>query len=468
MKKFMDENFLLETKTAQKLYHDYAKDKMIYDFHCHLSPKEIYEDKNYSNIAEIWLSGDHYKWRYMRSAGIPEECCTGNATDYEKFRAYAKAVQYAIGNPLYHWTHLELQRYFGIDEYLTEKNAEKIWNEANAQISKGGFSARKLIGKSNVALIATTDDPCDTLEYHKMLREDKSFKTRVVPTYRPDNVLGIEKDTFAQYIAKLEDSTGVEVKDIESLKKALVITLDKFESVGCKISDHSASAMPFIVADEKEVNAIYKKALKGKAVTEKEAEIYKTAIMLFLGKEYAKRNWAMQLHLSPLRNNNTRMFEKLGADVGFDSIDDPIQAKTLSAFLNELDKEDLLPKTILYTLNPKDNFVLGTMLGNFQTGGVKGKIQFGSAWWFNDHRDGMEEQMKALANLGALHAFVGMLTDSRSFTSYPRHEYFRRILCNILGTWVENGEFPRDYELLGKIVEDICYNNAAEYFGIEL
>ncbi|MBQ3021726.1 MAG: glucuronate isomerase [Clostridia bacterium] len=468
MKKFMDKNFLLETKTAQKLYHDFAKNKMIYDYHCHLSPKEIYEDKQYSNITEIWLAGDHYKWRFMRSMGTEERCCTGDATDFEKFMAYAKAVQYAIGNPLYHWTHLELQRYFGIDEYLTEKNAEKIWNEANAQISEGGFSARELIKKSNVALIATTDDPTDTLEYHQKLAEDKNFTTRVVPTYRPDNVLGIEKDTFAQYIVKLEDSTGVEVKDIESLKKALVITLDKFESVGCKISDHSASAMPFIVADEKEVNAIYKKALKGKAVTEKEAEIYKTAIMLFLGKEYAKRNWAMQLHLSPLRNNNTRMFEKLGADVGFDSIDDPIQAKTLSSFLNELDKEDLLPKTILYTLNPKDNFVLGTMLGNFQTGGVKGKIQFGSAWWFNDHRDGMEEQMKALANLGALSAFVGMLTDSRSFTSYPRHEYFRRILCNILGTWVENGEFPEDYDLLGKIVEGISYDNAASYFGIEL
>ncbi len=468
MKKFMDKNFLLETKTAQKLYHDFAKNKMIYDYHCHLSPKEIYEDKQYSNIAEIWLAGDHYKWRFMRSMGAEEKYCTGDATDYEKFKAYAKAVQYAIGNPLYHWTHLELQRYFGINEYLTEKNVDKIWEKANAKIKAGGFSARELIKKSNVALIATTDDPTDTLEYHQKLAEDKNFTTRVVPTYRPDNVLGIEKDTFAQYIVKLEDSTGVAVKNIESLKKALVITLDKFESVGCKISDHSASAIPFIMADENEVEKIYEKALKSEEITPLEVEQYKTAIMLFLGKEYAKRGWAMQLHLSPLRNNNTRMFEKLGADVGFDSIDDPIQAKTLSAFLNELDKEDLLPKTILYTLNPKDNFVLGTMLGNFQTGGVKGKIQFGSAWWFNDHRDGMEEQMKALANLGALSAFVGMLTDSRSFTSYPRHEYFRRILCNILGTWVENGEFPEDYDLLGKIVEGISYDNAASYFGIEL
>ena len=468
MKKFMDENFLLETKTAQKLYHSFAKNKMIYDFHCHLSPKEIYEDKNYSNIAEIWLSGDHYKWRYMRSAGIPEECCTGNATDYEKFKAYAKAVQYAIGNPLYHWTHLELQRYFGINEPLTEKTVDKIWNKANEMIAAGGFSARKLIEKSNVALIATTDDPCDTLEYHQKLREDKSFKTRVVPTYRPDNVLGIEKETFADYIAKLESATGIEAKDFESLKEALLVTLGKFHDTGCRISDHSAASMPFMIADEKEIDKIYKKALKEKSVTLEEAEQFKTAVMVFLGKEYAKRGWVMQLHMGALRNNNTRMFNKLGADAGFDSIDDQEQARTLSAFLNELDKEDLLPKTILYTLNPKDNFVLGTMLGNFQTGGVKGKIQFGSAWWFNDHRDGMEEQMKTLANLGALHAFVGMLTDSRSFTSYPRHEYFRRILCNILGTWVENGEFPRDFELLGKIVEGISYDNAASYFPIEL
>ena len=468
MKKFMNENFLLETKTAQKLYHSYAKNKKIYDFHCHLSPKEIYEDKKYSNIAEIWLSGDHYKWRYMRSAGISEECCTGNATDYEKFKAYAKAVQYAIGNPLYHWTHLELQRYFGINEPLNEKTVDKIWNKANEMIAAGGFSARKLIEKSNVALIATTDDPCDTLEYHQKLREDNSFKTRVVPTYRPDNVLAIEKETFSEYIAKLESATGVEAKDFDSLKEALLVTLGKFHSAGCRISDHSAASMPFILADEKEIDKIYKKALKEKGVTTEEAEQFKTAVMVFLGKEYAKRGWVMQLHMGALRNNNTRMFNRLGADAGFDSIDDKEQARTLSAFLNELDKEDLLPKTILYTLNPKDNFVLGTMLGNFQTGGVKGKIQFGSAWWFNDHRDGMEEQMKTLANLGALHAFVGMLTDSRSFTSYPRHEYFRRILCNILGTWVENGEFPRDFELLGKIVEGISYDNAASYFPIEL
>ena len=467
MKKFMDKNFLLETKTAQKLYHTYAKNKMIYDYHCHLSPKEIYEDKKYSNITEIWLSGDHYKWRYMRSSGIEEKYCTGNATDYEKFVAYAKAVQYAIGNPLYHWTHLELQRYFDINEPLTEKTVDKIWNKANEMIAKGGFSARKLIEKSNVALIATTDDPCDSLEYHKKLREDKTFNTRVVPTYRPDNVLGIEKETFAEYIEKLEKATGVEIKDFDSLKDALLVTLGKFESVGCKISDHSSSAMPFVLADDKEISKILKKGLKEKDITSEEAEAYKTAVMLFLGKEYAKRGWVMQLHLGPLRNNNTRMFEKVGVDAGFDSIDDQEQARTLSAFLDELDKEDMLPKTILYTLNPKDNFVLGTMLGNFQTGGVKGKVQFGSAWWFVDHRDGMEEQMKTLANLGALHAFVGMLTDSRSFTSYPRHEYFRRILCNILGNWVENGEFPRDFELLGKIVEDICYDNAKSYFGIE-
>lgn len=460
----MDKNFLLSTKTAQKLYHSYAKKMPIYDYHCHLSCKEIYEDKKYNNITEVWLYGDHYKWRYMRSMGVDERVCTGDASDYDKFFAYAKALGYAIGNPLYHWTHLELQRFFGIYECLNEKTAPKIWEKANEMIKSDGFSARGLIEKSNVALIATTDDPVDSLEYHLKLKNDKTFKTKVVPTYRPDNATNIEKDTFREYINMLSEASGFEISDFEELKKALSLAMDKFETAGCKISDHALNYAPFIKSNDAQADDVLKKALKGEELSETEIEIYKTRLLIFFGTEYAKRGWAMQLHLGALRNNNTKMFNQLGPDVGFDSIDDEQIASKLSKLLNSLAETDSLPKTILYTLNPKDNYVLGTMIGNFQADGIKGKIQFGSAWWFNDQRDGMQEQMKALANLGALSAFVGMLTDSRSFLSYPRHEYFRRILCNLIGEWVENGEYPEDYEMLGSIVGDICYNNAVNYF----
>ncbi|MBR3943169.1 MAG: glucuronate isomerase [Clostridia bacterium] len=464
MKKFMDENFILQTETAQKLYHEYAKDMPIYDYHCHLSPQEIYEDKTYTNITEIWLYGDHYKWRFMRSSGVPEELCTGNGSDYDKFMAYAKAVQYAIGNPLYHWSHLELQRFFDIDLVLNEKNAPEIWERANKKIAEGGFSARNLIARSNVDCIGTTDDPADSLEYHFLLQKDDSFKTRVVPTFRPDNAVNIEKPTFADYIKTLGASYDKEIKNFDDLKEVLGLALDRFALAGSKISDHAFETIPYVEGTEEEANVVFQKALSGEVVSEKEVDLYKTVLMLFFGKEYAKREFVMQLHIGALRNNNTRMFNKLGPDKGYDSIHDLEVAKTLSRFMDALATDDLLPKTILYTLNPKDNFVLGTMLGNFQGDGIRGKIQFGSAWWFNDHKDGMEEQMKALANLGALSAFVGMLTDSRSFLSYPRHEYFRRILCNILGEWVENGEFPADWDTLKQIVQDICFNNAKNYF----
>ena len=464
MKKFMDENFILQTETAQKLYHEYAKDMPIYDYHCHLSPQEIYEDKTYTNITEIWLYGDHYKWRFMRSSGVPEELCTGNGSDYDKFMAYAKAVQYAIGNPLYHWSHLELQRFFDIDLVLNEKNAPEIWERANKKIAEGGFSARNLIARSNVDCIGTTDDPADSLEYHFLLQKDDSFKTRVVPTFRPDNAVNIEKPTFADYIKALGASYDKEIKNFDDLKEVLGLALDRFALAGSKISDHAFETIPYVEGTEEEANVVFQKALSGEVVSEKEVDLYKTVLMLFFGKEYAKREFVMQLHIGALRNNNTRMFNKLGPDKGYDSIHDLEVAKTLSRFMDALATDDLLPKTILYTLNPKDNFVLGTMLGNFQGDGIRGKIQFGSAWWFNDHKDGMEEQMKALANLGALSAFVGMLTDSRSFLSYPRHEYFRRILCNILGEWVENGEFPADWDTLKQIVQDICFNNAKNYF----
>lgn len=464
MKKFMDENFLLKTETAQKLFHDYAKDMPIYDYHCHLNPKEIAEDKKYTNITEIWLYGDHYKWRFMRSMGVEERFCTGDATDYEKFLAYATVIAKAVGNPLYHWTHLELQRYFGIYEPLNEKTAPEIWEKANKIITEGGFSAQSLIKNSNVALIGTTDDPIDSLEYHKQIKEMKDFSTTVVPTFRPDKAVNIDLATFVPYMADLSKASGVDIKSFADLKKALTKRVEFFHEMGSRISDHAVTYVPYIEADEKEIEKIFKKALSGKALTEVEIEKYKTAIITYLAKEYARLDWTLQLHIGALRNNNAQMFEKLGPDTGFDSIDDNKIAYKLSRFLDNLNKDDNLPKTILYSLNPNDNFTLGTMLGNFQKGGVKGKIQFGSAWWFNDHIDGMVEQMKALGNLGALAAFVGMLTDSRSFLSYPRHEYFRRILCNIIGQWVEDGEVYYDEDILKEIVQGVCYNNAKDYF----
>lgn len=467
MEKFMNENFLLTTETARELF-GYAKEMPIYDYHCHLSPQEIYEDKKYEDITEVWLGGDHYKWRYMRSMGVEEKYITGDGSNWEKFLSYAKVMEFAVGNPLYHWSHLELQRYFGIYEVLSEKNAKTIWDKANAVIKSGDFSARRLIEKSNVAFIGTTDDPCDDLKYHKLMKEDKGFKTVVAPTFRPDNAVNIEKEGFGAYIKRLEEVTGTEIKCFNCFKVALEKRIDYFHEVGARISDHAFVTIPYEEADIKELSDILNRGRAGETLTEKEINAFKTACMVFFGEEYAKRGWVMQLHMGAIRNNNSRMFARLGADTGFDSIGDGIMAESLSKYLDALDKNNTLPKTILYTLNPTWNYVLGTMLGNFQSGGIKGKIQFGSAWWFCDHIDGMTEQMKTLGNLGALSAFVGMLTDSRSFLSYPRHEYFRRILCRILGEWVENGEVYNNKETLRKIVEDISFNNAKSYFGIEL
>lgn len=404
---FINDDFILKNETAKKLYHKYAKDLPIIDYHCHLSPKMIAEDYKFKNAYDLFLGGDHYKWRQMRTYGIDEEYITGNADDYDKWVCFAKTMPYLIGNPLYHWTHLELKRYFDIDLILNEKNAKKIWDIVNEKLKGDDFSAKALIRKSNVEVICTTDNPYDDLEYHKQL---KDFKTKVLPTFRPD---------------------------LADIREDITDRMDYFRQNGCRLSDHSIDTMN----DE---------------IIEK---------LVFLGEEYAKRDWTMQLHIGALRNNNTRMFEKIGPDTGFDSINDFEIAEGLSKILNELDKKNALPKTILYCLNPKDNYVLGTMLGNFQQGPTKGKIQFGSGWWFNDNKDGMEAQLKALANLGCLGTFIGMLTDSRSFVSYPRHEYFRRILCNMLGEWVENGEYPCDWEALEEIVEGICYTNAKEYFN---
>lgn len=440
----------------------------IFDYHCHLNPKEIWENKTFKNITEVWLYGDHYKWRAMRSNGVKEELVTGSGSDYDKFMAWAKAMPYTLGNPLYHWTHLELQRFFDIHELLNEETAPMIWEKANAKLTGEGFGARELIEKSNVKGICTTDDPVDSLEYHQKIREEGKLNCKVLPTFRPDKAINIEKETFIPWVETLGKVWGTTITTFEQFIQALQSRVEFFHEQGCRLSDHAFDYVPYRDGSMEEASAVFAKGVNGEATTLEEEEKFKTYVLRFLGKLYAKLGWTMQLHIGALRNNNTRMYQKIGADVGFDSINDLSIAHSLSRFLDSLDTEDTLPRTILYTLNPKDNYVLGTMLGNFQGGGIAGKIQFGSAWWFNDQKDGMLEQMKALANLGLLSRFVGMLTDSRSFLSYPRHEYFRRILCNLIGTWVEDGEFPADMKLLGEIVQGICFNNAHAYFGIDL
>lgn len=467
MKKFMDENFLLSNEVAVRLYNDYVKNMPIYDYHCHLSTKEIYENKRYGNITELWLYGDHYKWRVMRSNGIQEKYITGDASDYEKFLAWSKTVPMTLGNPLYHWTHLELQRYFGIYEVLNENTAERIWEKANILIQGQGFSARDLIVKSNVKVICTTDDPIDALEYHQKLKNDKDFNVKVIPAFRPDNALEINKEGYIPWIKKLEKVSEQNITNYNELLLAIENRMQFFHAIGCRISDHSLTYVPYEETSKEEVAVIFEKVLRGKVINKEEENKYKTYTLYFLGTKYSEFGWTMQLHIGAMRNNNTRMFNKLGADSGFDSMNDSMIAYPLSRLLDSLAKEDALPKIILYTLNPKDNYVLASMLGNFQGSGIPGKIQFGSGWWFNDNKDGMIEQIKALANCGVLSRFVGMLTDSRSFLSYTRHEYFRRILCNFIGELVENGEFPYDISLLGKIVQDISFNNAKDYFSIE-
>ena len=449
---FINDNFMLKTETARKLYAA-VKDLPIIDYHCHLSPKMIAEDYKFRNAFDLFLGGDHYKWRQMRTNGIDEEYITGGADEYEKFKAFARTVPYLIGNPLYHWTHLELKRYFDIDETLNEESCERIWNRVNECLAKDEYSAQNLIKRSNVAIICTTDDPIDTLEYHEQL---KDFSTKILPTFRPDKAVEIGKETFIPYI----EQTGV--KTYAELVEWMRARIQFFHDHGCRLSDHALEYVPY---GEGDAEAAFNKRMAGGELTDAEIDAFKTAMLTVCAEEYTRLGWAMQLHIGALRNNNRKMYEKLGADVGFDSINDLCIAEKLSAFMNSLEYRDVLPKTILYTLNPKDNYVLGTMLGNFQKAPVAGKIQFGSGWWFNDQRDGMEGQMQALANLGMLARFVGMLTDSRSFVSYPRHEYFRRILCNLIGKWVDEGEYPADMETLTQIVSGICYHNALRYFN---
>jgi glucuronate isomerase len=465
MKPFMDENFLLSSRTAERLYHEYAAEMPIIDYHCHINPAEICEDRRFENIAQAWLGGDHYKWRLMRCCGVDEFYVTGNATDREKFQKFAECLPKAIGNPLYHWAHLELRRYFDYHGVLNGSTAQQVWDWCNERLSDPSMTVRGIIERSNVRVIGTTDDPADDLHWHARLCKEMDFATRVVPTFRPDKAVNIEKDGFLEEIAALSAVSGEEIQDFAGLLRVFRMRLDDFDALGCRASDHGLDAVVYRPAGEAEVAEIFARALCGQAVTAEEAEKYKTALLLFFGTEYRKRGWVMQLHYGALRNTNTSMFRRLGPDTGFDCINAANCAHQLAALLDALALEDALPKTVLYSLNGQDNEMLVALAGCFQSPEAFGKIQHGSAWWFNDTKSGMEAQLQNLANLGALGNFIGMLTDSRSFLSYTRHEYFRRILCNLIGVWVENGEYPDDLPGLGRLVQDICYYNAKAYFG---
>ncbi|MFE4044051.1 glucuronate isomerase [Priestia sp. YIM B13490] len=465
MKKFMDDNFLLTNETAAHLYNTYAKDMPIIDYHCHLNPQEIYENKQFETLTNVWLDGDHYKWRLMRANGIEEEKITGSASDYEKFLAWAKTVPMTIGNPLYHWTHLELKRFFDIDEILNEHTAPFIWEKANEKLRSGEFGARDLITRSNVKVICTTDDPTDSLEYHMKLRDVQEFETQVLPSFRPDKGLEINQEGFKNWIAKLQDCSHHSIHTYDDLLKALESRARFFHSMGGRLSDYALNKMVYTKTSKEEVSEIFLKALKGEGVSTEEESKYKSYTLIFLGKLYNELGWAMQFHLHALRNNNTKMFHQLGPDTGYDSMYDGQVAEPLVQLLDQMDVQNSLPKTILYSLNPKDNYVLASIIGSFQGDGIPGKLQLGTAWWFNDQREGMLEQMKALSNIGLFSRFIGMLTDSRSFLSYTRHEYFRRLVCSLIGTWVEEGEMPNDQQLLEQIVKGICYENAKDYFS---
>ena len=463
MKKFMDEDFLLTTETAKNLYHNYAEKLPIIDYHCHLSPQEIYEDVRYENITQVWLGADHYKWRQMRSNGVEEKYITGDASDREKFQKWAETLEKAIGNPLYHWSHLELKKYFGYEGHLCGDTAQEVWDLTSEKLKQDNMSARGLILQSNVDTICTTDDPIDSLEWHRKIKED-GFEVKVLPAWRPDKAMNIEKADFAQYIAKLAEVSGVEIKDFDSLIEALKNRMDFFAENGCTVSDHGLEYVMYESYEPAEVNEIVKTRLSDGTLTKTEERKYKTAFMVALGREYAKKNWVMQLHYGVQRDLNKKVFNALGPDAGIDAINTYSSSIEMGQYLNALAIDDSLPKTIIYSLNPADNAAIGTVIGCFQDSSAVGKIQHGAAWWFNDHKTGMMEQMTSLANLGLLGNFVGMLTDSRSFLSYTRHEYFRRIMCELIGGWVENGEYPDDEKALKQIVEGISYYNCKNYF----
>ncbi|MDR2942215.1 MAG: glucuronate isomerase [Treponema sp.] len=464
MKTFMDEDFLLETKTARKLY-SAVKNEPIYDFHCHLSPAQIAQNINMNDLADAWLYGDHYKWRMMRAMGIEEKYITGKADNYDKFIAWARTTENLIGNPLYHWTHLELQRYFDINEPLTEKSAPIIWDMANTLLQKPELSVKKIFEKFKIYAVGTTDDPIDSLEHHLAISTGTApigkINTKVIPSFRPDRALNIDSNGFSVYIHRLSKVSGTTIKFTDDIITALEKRLDFFVSMGCRSADHCLEYAPYTIDSGGSIEKTFRKAMAGKRITQQEADSYKTKMLILLSNLYAQRGIVMQLHLSVIRNVNMKILSQAGDNAGIDAVNDYNLSKNLAALMGHME----LPKTILYSLNPKDYYPLATIMGGFQGDGIEGKMQLGPAWWFCDHRDGMEEQLRILANLGMLPVFVGMLTDSRSFLSYPRHEYFRRIMCNLIGKWVENGEYPCDMKKLEKIVHDISFGNAKRYFG---
>ena len=478
-KAFMDKDFLLETETARALYNA-AKDEPIFDYHCHLPPAQIAQNKQFADLAEVWLGGDHYKWRMMRAMGYDEYYVSGGAPAYEKFLAWARTVENLIGNPLYHWTHLELQRYFNIFEPLTERSAPAIWDKANTLLKKPELSVKGIFEKFKVFAVGTTDDPVDSLEHHIAVANGTApigkIATKVIPSFRPDKALNINLTGFATYIKSLEATSGVTIKKSDDVLTALEKRIDFFVSLGCRASDHAIESVPFVLASDSRIDKTFSDVMAGKEIYREDADAYKTKILCGLAKLYVDRNIVMQLHLAAIRNVNGRMFRAIGPDTGYDAVHDREQSANLAALLSRMESEGAkpsLPKTVLYTLNPKDYYSLATIMGGFQDNhckkenrtGVQGKMQLGTSWWYCDHKDGMEEQMRILANVGILPIFIGMLTDSRSFLSYPRHEYFRRILCNLLGNWAENGEYPNDMEKLVKMARDISFGNAERYFA---
>ncbi len=469
MSGFMREDFLLPGEFARRLYHDFAADQPIFDYHCHLPPEQIAENYRFENLYDIWLKGDHYKWRAMRANGVAERLITGNASDREKFSAWAKTVPDTLGNPLYHWTHLELRRPFGItNTLLSPETEEKVWQQCNGLLAEDAFTARGIMQQMNVKMVGTTDDPLDDLRHHRKLADDPDFSIRVLPSWRPDKAFNIEAAGFVDCMHKLSAVADVDIVCFDDLRTALSRRLDHFAAHGCKVSDHALDRVVFAEADEATLDAILSRRLQGDMPDELEIAQFRTAVLVWLGEQYASRDWAQQYHIGALRNTNSRQFSLLGPDVGYDSINDSPIAVPLGRLLDAQQRNHALPKTILYCVNPRDNEMLATMAGNFQGEGAPGKMQFGAAWWFNDQKDGMTRQMTQLAQMGLLSRFVGMLTDSRSFLSYTRHEYFRRLLCQMIGRWVEEGEVPADINLLGSMVQNICFNNARDYFGIEL
>lgn len=467
MKAFLDDDFLLTTPTARRLY-QVARSMPILDYHCHLDPKEIAQDRRFENITQVWLGGDHYKWRLMRANGVDEAYITGDAPDREKFQKWAETLELAIGNPLYHWSHLELRRYFGYEGVLNGDTAQEVWELCNQKLQEPGMSARSLIANSGVTLVCTTDDPADSLEWHQQLAQDSSFPVKVLPAWRPDAAMGLERPEYLDYLQRLGQAAGVKIRTYGDLKKALLSRMAFFDKMGCRASDHALTVAVCQPASEEELERVFQKRLEGEPLTQEELAAFQTGFLRFVAGEYKRLGWVMQLHYGCRRNNNTRMFHKLGRDTGYDAVLQGTPSLEVAAFLDLLASQDALPRMVLYSLNPNDDEGLNSVIGCFQDGTPLGRIQQGSAWWFNDHKAGMVKQLTAFANGGLLGNCIGMLTDSRSFLSYPRHEYFRRILCELLGAWVENGEYPADWKALEKMVRGVCYNNAVEFFGFPL